>query len=161
MFTRIVALVLTSSSFAIATPSVGDSSVFAYTTRSGGNFAQGTFEMSLISQSGDSFQRLQTSHMENSPTESYEETIVASDLLDDQTIAELLANCTELGGQPEQLTVPAGIFETCMMMENQNSRTWVGAVPMGIIKQVTLAQTGVLITMELMSFKYGQTEVCP
>jgi hypothetical protein len=140
---------------ASATPVVGDASKFSVTMVAvDSSTLNGVAEIALISQSGDSFQLAQTVTIENNPAEYTEQTVKATDLIDDETIASVLENCTQYGGMPQTLNVPAGTFSTCLI-RSEKSSSWIGQVPFGLVRQVNQDENGTLTTLDLMSFVAG------
>lgn len=63
--------------------------------------------------------------------------------------AEIITMCSLHGGRLELITVPAGRFQSCHV-ESQDEATysevWVGAVPFGIVRSVSRAKDGSVMT---------------
>jgi hypothetical protein len=93
---------------------------------------------------------------------SYVEALQKS-ILEDSYISDLRSTCLKENGSIEKITVPAGDFETCKVIENisalQNFITYYAAnVPFGIVKQIEVSgseSTGVT-TKELIKFGFGE-----
>lgn len=153
----ILSTLLAFSNFAAATPSVGDSSKFAMQLNAGvpDSTENGTIEFALVSQTGTDFQMSQTIIVENEPADYAETTVAAADLLDDQTIADIVTNCPSYGGEAQTITVPAGTFATCLLA-NGGLLSWIGSVPLGLVKQFNVNQDGSSVSLELMSFVVGK-----
>ncbi|MEN0060420.1 MAG: hypothetical protein AAGB31_16385 [Bdellovibrio sp.] len=68
---------------------------------------------------------------------------------------EIKAACEEKGGALEEVSVPAGAFETCHMKKSRHGKTkevWLGDVPFGLVKAVFSKDVGVIVkSIELQS----------
>lgn len=71
---------------------------------------------------------------------------------------ELLANCGDIGGTREDISVPAGHFPTCRFRHSdgkQENTLWVGQVPFGTVKSETRWRpTGRIEIQELEAFSH-------
>lgn len=69
----------------------------------------------------------------------------------------ILANCDKAGGTAEEITVPAGKYNTCHIVQNDPAKGYVGAfwvadVPFMIVKSVEV-QNGETVSLELTAIK--------
>lgn len=69
----------------------------------------------------------------------------------------ILANCAKAGGTEEEVTVPAGRYNTCHIVQNDTSKGyvgdfWVSDVPFMIVKSVEV-QNGETVSLELTAIK--------
>ena len=89
-----------------------------------------------------------------------EQQVKASDLLTDDLIASTIAQCLQMGGKLEKILVPAGSFDTCAIViedENELVTTWVAQVPFGIAKSISqMKVTGEIKTSELQAYRPGR-----
>ncbi|MCS6838816.1 MAG: hypothetical protein NZ480_08215, partial [Bdellovibrionaceae bacterium] len=75
-------------------------------------------------------------------------------ILDKQLIAFILANCESTGGTPEQLTVEAGVFQTCKLSHSDKDASWIGMAPFGFIKYY-LTYDDNFVEFELSSYHFA------
>ncbi len=74
-----------------------------------------------------------------------------SDMPSNKEVLSVLKNCVQSSGSKEQITVPAGTFETCKFTNDVGGFTWIGDVPFSMVKVVTAN-----LTMELLSFHFSK-----
>ncbi len=155
LFFATIALFL--SATAQATPKVGDYSEFAFTISQGTESMVGTYTMAIVSEAGDDVSVTTTIHFDGQPDQHQEEVTKKSQMLNDQTISDVLTNCVQYGGTPEVVSVPVGPTNSCKMaMPENKGHAWIAAVPFGIVKQVLTSPEGAIYTLELKRFITGQ-----
>lgn len=148
--------------FAEATPALGDRSIFAVTLSKGSQSLNGkvTYELTAHDKSTGSWTQTITTDF-SGQKQTQTETVKSSDLLDDATIDYVLANCAARGGMPENISVPAGSFNTCSIpVKNKDGSGtyWIAKVPFGFAKWTNLRNDGVMIVGLLESFIHGSGE---
>jgi putative hemolysin len=142
---------------AAATPKVGDYSEFDLTVSQGAQSMVGTYSMAIVSEAGDQVSTLTTIHFEGQTDQVKEEVSKKAEMLNDQTIADVLTNCAQYGGTLETVTVPAGAMNSCKLALQENKgHAWIAAVPFGIAKQVLTSPEGAVYTLDLKRFINGQ-----
>lgn len=161
MKSLLTAAALVFSISAYATPKVGDHSEFAFSITHGTETRVGTYTSAIVSENGEQVSLSTTIHFDGQEDQHSEEPMNRSQLLNDETIADVLANCAEYGGAAEQLVVPAGTFPSCKLaMQDDagkdNGFMWIGTVPFGILKQVMTNPEGVVYDLQLSTFVNGQ-----
>jgi hypothetical protein len=65
--------------------------------------------------------------------------------------ATVAANCAQVGGTTQTITVAAGSLSVCHVIQNQNDISISGTVPFGIVKLLTSGQSGT-ISIELADY---------
>lgn len=157
------AVVLMSAATSFATPAVGDAAKFSVTITQNGAAINGTYEMNLVSlDSAGNFVLRSIVTLEGQPANSMEESVAKSDLLSDDQINQVVANCQDLGGTPSTATIQSANIATCVMPLADNSgqpsgEIHVGAVPFGVLKQVQINNSvGRTTVLELVSFTAGK-----
>ena len=149
------------ATLAQATPLVGDYSNFKATVSTEGQTMAGTLEVALVAKTATGFKMTATTKFDNQPSEHQEKDVNADDLINDEMISYLLANCATQNGQLQSVTVPAGTFKTIYlkMKDNANkgaiSEVWVNPrdIPLsGMAKTISESPLG-KVTIELNSFE--------
>lgn len=146
------------SAAAIAMPSIGDTSMFNGNIQGSGG-GRMDFTQSLQLTAYDANTERFTLHTElktSSQTRVQDQQIAAEEFLTTEQVTDALANCPSYGGTSETLTVPAGTFASCKIIQNDGSQVWVAQVPFGIAKQVSYDEDKNMMTLELASFVFGQ-----
>jgi len=157
IFVTFAALLVSASAFAM--PTIGDHSVFNLSYTQQGNTMTGTLDQSITafdSASGNyTVHSIVTLGKQNDVQDQQ-----TNQLLDDATVADILANCANYQGQPQSVTVPAGTFNTCALPNNGNDGSkgtvWVGNVSFGTVKFDQVKTDGTHIVLELQSFQLGK-----
>ena len=72
-----------------------------------------------------------------------------SDMPSKKEVLSVLKNCIQYSGLKEQITVPAGTFDTCKFANELGGFTWIGDVPFSMVKVVTSD-----LTLELLNVKF-------
>ena len=126
------------STSAFAMPSVGDVAEYdaTVTTSQGGPYP-GVFTQKLteFNASTQQFHLVRTVNF--GQAQSSEEWVGVGQLVSDQLVSGVLAQCPQNGGTLETVSVPAGTFSTCAVpYDDAQSKgmLWVGAATFGIIK---------------------------
>ncbi len=145
------------ATIAQATPLVGDYSNFKVTVDVQGQIVPGTLELALVAKTATGFKMTNTTKFENQPAEHNEEDVTAEELLNDEIISYLLANCSAQNGKLETVTVPAGTFNTCAI-SNDNSTSWIGQVPFGMVQRTETTPEGYVVNLKLQSFVNGKAK---
>ena len=151
---------LTASLSAFAMPKVGDQSVLDVTISQGAQSISGTITNEVTK--FDAAAKVYTVHREvkiqGQPDDVEDAATSEDEMVTDDMVNDMLANCAARGGVTEQVTVPAGIFPSCALnLEAEEGikakKVWVAKVPFGVAKMVTERADGVTITVALRSFK--------
>lgn len=145
------------ATLAQATPLVGDYSNFKATVSTEGQTMAGTLEVALVAKTATGFKMTATTKFDNQPSEHQEKDVNADDLINDEMISYLLANCAAQSGQLQSVTVPAGTFNSCAIT-NENSTIWIAQVPFGFAKRTELSPEGYTYSLELQSFVTGKAK---
>lgn len=145
------------ATLAQATPLVGDYSNFKATVSTEGKTMAGTLEVALVAKTATGFKMTATTKFDNQPSEHREEDVNADDLINDEMISYLLANCAAQNGQLQNVTVPAGTFNSCAIT-NENSTIWIAQAPFGFAKRTELTPENYTVTLELQSFVNGKAK---
>ena len=140
-----------------AFPKVGSSATFVGVYEGGGG-GQMAFEQTLkilAEEKSDNgvVYKLGVMVVVDGQTQNNEELVLGTDLLDTNTVRLVLAHCKENGGQPETVAVPAGSFAACLFQGQDGSKTWIGDIPFGVIKQVSVDEEENKMTLELKAFQ--------
>ena len=149
------ALALTAfSTLAAAMPAVGDTAAFDGTavTSQGQSIAFHTvLTLTQFDASQNAYLQTSTTTAPGMQSVSKQAWVLASDLLSDETVQGILAQCSSQGGVSETVAVPAGTYNTCRITDSSDGSIYnIGAVPFGIVK----AQQG-QTTMSLVGFQAG------
>lgn len=135
----IAALVFLTATTALATPKIGDFANFNVDVEKNGQKASLTLsrEITQFNQANNSYMIKQVITMPNGEKQESEDWQTADNFLNDETIDSILANCAQYGGALQEITVPAGKFNTCALkFDNQDAVgiAWVGKVSMGLVR---------------------------
>jgi hypothetical protein len=152
-FLTLVVLALSSVSF--ATPAVKDQVTFKGVFAGGGG---GTidFQQTLeITGFANEQWLVRSTLLVNGQNRVEDIQVGKADLMDDAQLKMIIENCAQMGGTSESLTVPAGSFLTCAVDQERGGKVWLGEVPFGIVKQVSVDEEENTITTELSSFVRG------
>ena len=117
----------------------------------------GTLEVALVAKTATGFKMTATTKFDNQPSDHREEDVNTDDLINDEMISYLLANCAAQNGQLQNVTVPAGTFNSCAIT-NENSTIWIAQAPFGFVKRTELTPENYTVTLELQSFVNGKTK---
>lgn len=155
--------ILLGSVTSLATPAVGDSAKFNVSIEQNGAAITGSYEMNLVSvDASGNFMMRSVVELEGQPANTSEESVATNDLLADERINEIVANCAGFGGTAATTTIQSLDIPTCVLpladdAGQQNGEIHIGAVPFGILKQVqTNNQVGRRTVLELVSFTAGK-----
>lgn len=143
---------------AFAYPSVKDSATFkgTYAAAAGGSidFTQ-TIEIVSFNASASQY-TLKNTVVYNGQTNVQNADVAADQLLNNARVASILADCSQMGGTLESLTVPAGTFNTCKVPQERGSMIWVADAPFGFVKEIYIDEEGSRSEVEMISFAHGQ-----
>lgn len=93
-------------------------------------------------------------------TQTYKNLKTSDQFLSLAQVDGILKNCVSFGGELEELTVPAGDFETCKFSGEDDkyySTVWIGKVAFGYAKIIsTSKETGYDTILVLREFTFGQ-----
>lgn len=127
---------------AFANPNVGDTSVYDLETDIRGQTLKGeyTITVSAVNRAADTI--TQTVRVKFAGPESKQTlTLKLSQYeKDTATRADRVEHCAQNGGVPEQVTTPAGQFNTCKMpVETQDVHgfQWIANIPSGFVKYIS------------------------
>lgn len=140
---------------AYSAPRVGDmiSMTGTFTPVSGPQQSLESQQIILAYDSGsDRFTIQQTVTVNGVPTVT-SDSIPSANIFAEERGAQVVAQCLQLGGLLETLSLPAGIFPTCRM-QNGSAALWIAQVPFGAVKIHSEDATGVT-EMTLNSFGRG------
>jgi len=149
----VLAVAFLSCAVASAMPKIGDYSAMNVILN---NNPIGTLENELTQYDATKNQYLQVTTQTYSGTKQTSQSWTNG--ISDTEIANILAACTNYGGNPQTVTEPAGTFSTCALPVNNNGavgQVWIGAVALGIVK-IDLTQGANHIIADLASFRLGQ-----
>ncbi len=152
-----VLLALTSTS-AHATPKVGDYAAYDMIFAKGGSRYQIDFSQELLqfNPANNHYFRQETFTLPGLAPDVRQTWLPASDFLSDENISLILNNCSSSGGNLQNITVPAGSFQTCAMphhSEESAGTIWIANVPFGFVRLEATYENGVLQTILLQSFR--------
>lgn len=144
-----------------AMPLVGDYANFDIVITNGTDNMTGSYEIALTGQNSAGFQMSTTVKLGNQPAQKDQQTVAATDLMDDATVASVLANCAAYGGALQQLAVAAGTFNTCAVPTQNdagqtNGTVWIGQVPFAVVKQAQKRDDGLDMILSLKSYQNGK-----
>lgn len=132
---------------AFASPKVGDSATYS-ASASGMDFSM-TLKLTAFNASANSFTKeTVTSMMGQEQVESEE--VATEDLASDEALSMVMALCESdaIGGKLASVTVAAGTFDTCEIVDAQSGAIQnIGVVPFGLVKF-----TSPEVTLELSAF---------
>lgn len=155
---RIMSILISSivSLAAVAMPKVGDLAVYdgLYEGSGGGSMP---FEQTLLltELSGPSAV-VESTLIFDEQSRQQKINLKTEQLLSSDVVEYVLSECATQGGALETVTVPAGQFETCAIAQGPVAKVWIGKVPFGIVKQVSLDEVENIITIELKDFVFGK-----
>jgi len=155
IFMSLVSVLFAATAFAM--PAVGDLALYNVTVSQGGQTISGTVETTITATNAGMF-TMQTTMNFNGQSQVKSEQRSAQDLLSDSTIQQIIAQCAQVGGKIESVTVPAGTFNTCAVPSQEHGTTgtmWVAQVPFGLVKIDQTNAQGQKTYGELQSFKMG------
>lgn len=145
------------STAALAYPALKDTSSFkgSYIAAAGGSieFVQ-TIEVTNFDAAAAVY-TLKNTVIYNGTTNVQNSEIAAAQLLTNQKVTEILANCAQMG-TAETLTLSAGTFSTCKVPQERGSQIWVADAPFGFVKEIYIDEEGNRSEIELTSFAHGQ-----
>ena len=154
------ASVLLAGLVASAYPAINDKATFngLYIPKGstqGVQFMQ-TMEIKSFNASTQKYLVVRTLDLPDGRSQEEQAETAASDLMTQSSVNQILANCAAVGGVSEQIKVTAGTFNTCKITQT-NSTIWLGDVPFGIVKMISLdSGSGATIALELSLFQAGQ-----
>ena len=154
-----LATVVLASMMAQATPKVGDKIAYNITITNPTSTSSGTlmFELTAYDLASDMWTKTtQISIAENNNQSS--EQVSSKELLSDEIIQNVLANCAQSNGRNEAVQTHMGAMNTCALDFQQDSSkttSWVGAVPMGLVQFQTVTQDGSSSMGTVSSFTNG------
>jgi hypothetical protein len=83
-------------------------------------------------------------------------TVDADELLSFKDVAQMLKECTKMGGIRVKVEVDAGTFSACKL-DGDSDSIYYAQVPQGLIKSVLIdKETGFKSVLELQSFRFGK-----
>lgn len=145
------------ASLAMAYPAINDKAEYQakYSGAAGGSidYTQ-RLEITAFDASKNEFTVKSVQEM-NGASQAADQQLTADQIPTEQQVRELLAQCAASGGTPEQVTVPAGTFESCSMPEANNGRAWIAAVPFGFVKLIAIDSDGNRNELQLVKFELG------
>jgi hypothetical protein len=143
-------------SVAMAMPSVGDLAVFAGKLE-GSAGGEIEFEQSLlITEIADELVTLEVNITFDGQSQSDVQVARKDEFLTTAVVEYVLAHCDVEGGTLETVQVAAGEFQAChVKSEDGKNNVWIGNVPFGIVKQVSVDESENTITVELKDYKFG------
>lgn len=89
-------------------------------------------------------------------TQTQEQVLNLDDLLNLETVNQILNECASHGGTLETVTVEAGAFNSCAVDTTRGGKIWIANAPFGIIKNIIIDDEENRITLELKKYKFGQ-----
>ena len=146
---------------AMATPKIGDQANFSLTISKAGQTIPGaiSFELTQFDASRNQFLQHQVTQVQGGQTQTQDNWVSANDMLTDEKIDAVIANCVRAGGQNQSIQVPAGTYPTCALPINGNDGTkgvvWVAKVPLGLVRFDSTNNDGVTVSALLASFRAG------
>lgn len=147
------------STAAYATPQMGDAAAYNATVQQNGQEMLGDVTVELVNFDArqNAFLERQTLTFSGQQPQVSEEWKASSEYLDDATIDALLGNCAGNNGVSEQVTVPAGTFNTCKLTINNaevQGYLWVAKVPFGFAQMIQQRKAdGLVINLDLRTFR--------
>ena len=147
---------------ALAMPNIGDEAMYAASVTQAGQTVTGTVEFKLMSlDTGTNYwsEQITTDFPGQSTVQN--QSVSASELMNDTQIQALLQNCAGAAGVLQTITVPAGTFNTCELPANDaaNGTTgmvWIGEATFGLIQEDMTSADGKHSVMQLQSQEAGQ-----
>lgn len=143
------------TSVALAFPAVGDKAVFkgAYYGAAGGqiDFTQ-TIELVKFDETTQKYSLTNQFDLANGQSQTQNAEVEANQLLSNDTVKQILADCVAGGGTLGQTTVPAGTFQTCAVPTERNGMIYVAEVPFGFVKEVSFDEEENRIEVEMTSY---------
>ncbi len=158
MIRSLFALMALASVSAYATPRVGDYAAYDATINQSGQQYQLVFSHELLqfNSSSNQYLRQQTLTFPGRAPEVTQEWTPADELLTDETINNIMNNCSAAGGSLQNITVPAGNFQTCALPFNSDDggtgTAWITNVPFGFVRLDSTQSNGVQTSVMLRSF---------
>lgn len=147
------------SSVAFAYPALNDKAEFAGKYEGGGggsmNFTL-SLEITNVVNNGTQFVVHSVTTLPNGKVQAQDETYNASDLLSQETVNEILSQCSQSGGVIESVTVPAGTFQACSLPQQNGGRVWIGDVTFGLVKNIQIDEEMNKVTIELQAHQAGK-----
>jgi hypothetical protein len=154
----LLATAFLSATLASADPKVGDQAILEGTATTNGQAAPITMVQEVTSVNPET-RRAQVKIIvviaERAEEQTQEQTF---EDLAVPTVDQIRATCSEQGGTFETVTVPAGAFEACTVIQEAGPvkmSVTSGAVPFKVVK-TSQEMEGSSVAMELKSFKYGE-----
>jgi len=139
---------------ALAMPAVGDYALYSITHMN----QTGTYESTIKAKDGATF-TVENKINIGGQTQVQSEQKKEADLFSDSSVANLLAQCAQSGGNLETVTVHAGSFNSCKVPFQNNDSSgylWLGQVAFAILKVESLNSNNEVTYLELQSFKMGR-----
>lgn len=146
------------ATLAMAYPSVKDMASFKgkYSSAAGGDIDYNQTLEVINFDAASKVYTLKSTVNYNGQTNVQNQEISADELLTNEKVANILANCSEMGGAPDSLTTAAGTFNTCKVPQERGGQIWVGDLPFGFAKEIFIDEEGNRTEVEVVSFAHGQ-----
>ncbi|HVJ64875.1 MAG TPA: hypothetical protein VM901_06440 [Bdellovibrionota bacterium] len=141
------------SAIALATPAVGDSATYAVTIVQQGQTFKGTGTLAITAKTDTGYELTQTTVFNGQTSESKAD-VPVDNFLNDETIADIMANCVNYGGKLEKAKVAAGEFDVCNL-NTESGTVAVGKVPLGIVTRFDKVENDTQ-TLELTAYTAGK-----
>ncbi len=158
-FFSALALITLSSAPALAYPALHDYAKLSGTISNGTQSFPASFELEITDYNASSGQ-YKVKNTANMGGQVQSQENWAQDMVTQDMVLDLLANCKANGGKLEDTKVAAGTFKTCALTSenaDQIETDWVGDVTFGLVKvDVYTKQNGVTTHVELEAHRPGK-----
>ena len=153
------------SSIAMAYPAVGDKTGYNGTCTKGSETKTWTSTHEVIAWvDANKIWIVKSDVMKDGQTKTHIDGITEADMWTPEKWTDVSTNCVAKGGVMEDVTVPAGTFNTChitkMDKDGDSKHMWWGDVPGGLVKKMKVDTKGKdeakSVTIELNSVTLGQ-----
>jgi hypothetical protein len=132
--------VILASTVALAYPKVGDKAGYNGSCKKGTEEKTWTLSKEvLLWVDADKKWVIKKDTMKDGGTKTELEYVADADMWSSAMWTDMMTNCVTKGGVMEDVTVPAGTYNTCHMMTTEDGKTkhmWWGDVPWGIVKKM-------------------------
>lgn len=143
----------------MAFPAVKDKSVFngIYAGAAGGQieFVQ-TLELTKFDAASNKYTLANTFALPNGQVQAQEVEVDAAQLMTNDRVQQIMAQCESAGGVLGETTVSAGTYKTCQVPTERGGTVWVAEVPFGFVKEIYFDEDMNRIEVELASTVSGQ-----
>lgn len=152
--------ILASASDALALPKVGDQAIYDVTVTEQGKRSAYTSVVEIVAFNAvnDTYLQRDTKKVDGQPDQIQEDWKEPAEIMSDDKVENILADCDQVGGVTAGVAVPAGNFTSCSLPVSADEtqpfagRVWIARVRFGLARSELTAK-GVTTVTSLRSFR--------